>query len=118
MRRVLVDWTLVEDACVRMGWGLGWFMGILIGVLGLMSGGAPELTAVRAVLALMSFALLGWLTGMLVGRFAPSSVRASQPQPAKVDQNVGTKVDRTVGDEVAWPDAVEGQELTRGSSAA
>ena len=96
MKPILIDWGATEDLCVRIGWGLGWTIGIVVALVGFAAGGSPELAALRGGLALVVFVLLGWATGVLVSQLTPTG---SDQGPA-----VGTQVDRTVGEDVVWPE--------------
>ena len=110
MRPVRVDWAMVEDFCVRTGWTLGWTVSVMVGIVGFASGGSPELAAVRALMALIGFVLIGWITGVMVGRMAPLST----PQPQR--QPVGTRVDMRVGHDVVWPEPPSVAKTAVGSS--
>src|ERR1051325_5257695 len=87
MKRVTIDWALVQAQCVRAGWAAGWTVGLLIALIGWSAGAVPELTAVRALSALIAFVLLGWGTGRVLSQFAPED---SEEPP-----QVGTSVDLT-----------------------
>ena len=97
-----VEWSLVEAQCIRIGWGLGWAVGITLVAIGVAAGADVYLTALRAMLALIGFVLLGWTTGIFLSRFAlpGGSGGAWPPDSTEIDETaqVGSKVDLTVGD--------------------
>ena len=92
MKPIQIDWALVQAQCIRIGWGAGWTAGIAIAMVGWAAGAVPELTALRAFLALIAFVLLGWGTGLVLSHFAPEDSEEEL-------LDLGSKVDLTIGDE-------------------
>lgn len=97
------DWNSVAALCVRAGWAMGWSIGALVGIVGLASGDSPELAALQAGIALVGFALLGGLTGILLHRMAPEATPEAPEEPS-----LGTRVDTVVGDDDVWPETPPG----------
>lgn len=96
-----VEWSQVEAQCARWGWGLGWAVGIAIAAIGVAVGADVYLTALRTLVALMGFVLLGWTTGIFLSRFA-STETDEEPNGGPGDFGgappTGSNIDLTVGD--------------------
>lgn len=118
-----VDWSLTKDQCVRIGWGLGWVIGITLAVLRATRGADDYLTGVQALLALVGFVLLGWTTGIFLKRFAPAETDDDTPEIGSTDETpeIGATFDLTVADEDPAEPGTESEdagELARSGNAA